>query len=387
MEHTEQDQLIKQAEEALLKAKVRLMYNIEWVFFSTVCMSLEHIITREVATAATDGKCVMYNPEFFLAQTQEQQVGLMLHEIMHVVFQHMFRRNDLEEKDYGKWNVAGDYVINLELVKSRAQLPEGALLDKKYADMTTEEVFAMLPDDPPEMNAPGFMEDIQGPAENATESEINEMQRTIDDILIQADMQAKAAKKAGSVPASVQRYLKELLNPIVPWQQVLKNFMTRAAKVDWTFRKPNRRYFPDHLLPSLSGEAVCDIAVMVDVSGSVGDHEFAVFLSEIKSVIKLMRPTKTTVVQFNSQIIQENILHTHQDLVHVDFRGGGGTRIDPVMDWAIENRPNVLIVITDGYYAPPTKKPKCPVLWVVFDNNSFEAPFGRHVPFSLPKVR
>jgi len=387
MEYIEADPLIEQAKEALLKAKIKLMSNTEWVFFSTVCMSLEHIISREVPTAATNGKYVMYNPEFFLAQSQEEQVGLMLHEVMHVVFQHMFRRKDLEEKEFCKWNIAGDYVINLELIESGAKLPEGALLDKKYKNMSTEEVFASLPANPPEMNAPGFMEDIQGPPANATESEIAEMQSTIDDILIQADMQAKASKQAGSVPASVQRYLKELLNPIVPWQLVLKNFMTKAAKVDWTFRKPNRRYFPDHILPSLSGKAVCDIAVMVDVSGSVGEHEFAVFLSEVRSVIKLMRPTKTTVVQFNTQIIQENVLHTHQDLLKVDFKGGGGTRIDPVMDWAIKNRPNVLIVITDGQYTPPTKKPKCPVLWVVFDNKEFETPFGRHIPFTVPKRR
>ena len=44
----EKQELIQKAETALTVAKINLMNNIELVFFSTVCMSLEHIITFDV---------------------------------------------------------------------------------------------------------------------------------------------------------------------------------------------------------------------------------------------------------------------------------------------------------------------------------------------------
>lgn len=388
MEYIQADEdQIKLAENELLRTKIQVMSRSEWVFFSTIIMSLHHYISTEVPTAATDGKNVMYNPTFFLNLTLDERIGLLLHEVMHVVFQHMFRREDMDPSLFRKWNVAGDYVINLELVNSKAILPKGALLDIKYQGMSTEEVFSSLPDDDPGMNEEGFMEDVLAPDENATASEIADMKKSIDDILLQADHAARTSNQAGTIPASIQRYLKDLLNPVVPWQKVLKNFMTKAAKIDYTFRKPNKRFFPDHLLPSLSGEDVCDIAVAVDVSGSVGAHEFNVFLSEVQAIIKGMRPTKTTFIQFDTRISAENVLRTHQDLLNVKFVGGGGTLIDPVMDWAVKNRPHVLIVFTDGYYTPPSIKPKSPVLWVVHDNKRFKAPFGRHIPFAVPKGR
>lgn len=384
----EKQELIQKAETALTVAKINLMNNIELVFFSTVCMSLEHIITFDVPTAATNGKYIKYNPNFFLECSKSERVGLILHEVLHVVFQHMSRRVEIDKSRYVDWNIAGDYVINYEISKINdpaVQLPAGALLDKNYANMTTEEVFAALPKREPGDIPGGFMNDVEGLPEDASPAEISKLQESIDNTLVQAQIQATQAGQSGSVPGNVRRYLEELMHPVVPWQKTLKRFITKSAKVEYSFRKPNRRFFPKHYLPSQVGEVMCDVAVAMDVSGSVTDHIGGVFLGETRGLINQVKPSKTTFIQFDTSIKEEYVLKNANDIHNVKFVGGGGTNITPVMEWAVQNNPHVLIVFTDGYYTEPAVKPKCPVLWVVYDNPKFKAPFGRHIPFVIPR--
>ena len=67
----------------------------------------------------------------------------------------------------------------------------------------------------------------------------------------------------------------------------------------------------------------------------------------------------------------------------VVFHGRGGTKIDPVMEWAKENKPDWLIVFTDGCFSAPTINPKVPVIWNIHGNKGWTAPFGKviHIEF------
>ena len=49
-------------EKKLLKAKIELMTKS--VFLSTINLSVKHIISNMVATAGTDCKQILYNPDF-----------------------------------------------------------------------------------------------------------------------------------------------------------------------------------------------------------------------------------------------------------------------------------------------------------------------------------
>ena len=115
-------------------------------FFGTLCLRLKPVETEEVPTAGTDGKHLYYNRKFFLNMSDQQRVGLLAHEVMHVVFMHMVR---LHERDHRLWNVAGDYVINLVVRDAGLHLPPTDLLDDKYAGMSTDEVYAELQKNPP----------------------------------------------------------------------------------------------------------------------------------------------------------------------------------------------------------------------------------------------
>ena len=60
-------------------------------------------------TAATDGKKVFVNKDFFLSLTSSQQNGLLLHEVLHMALLHIPRMGG---RDQHYWNVAADIVVN-----------------------------------------------------------------------------------------------------------------------------------------------------------------------------------------------------------------------------------------------------------------------------------
>ena len=106
----------KDAEEALSKAKVKLMIKPDCAFFATLILKTPvYWVTKdEIPTAATDGKNLFFNPEFFLGLAPEERIFLVLHEVMHNVYNHGTR---LGFRDHRTWNEAGDYVINDELIR------------------------------------------------------------------------------------------------------------------------------------------------------------------------------------------------------------------------------------------------------------------------------
>jgi predicted metal-dependent peptidase len=253
-------------------------------------------------------------------------------------------------------------------------------LDSKYRNMTVEEIYDCL--DPEDKVDPDW-EDIKEPD---TPQDAKDLGKHLDDVLVQATLASQAAKSApGSIPGELARYVDSLLNPTVPWNRLLNSFMTKMAKTEYTFRKPNRRFFPKYILPSQHSQAICDIAVGTDASGSVTDDQFHHFISETAAIIKGLRPQNLFFLQFTTRLLPMQTLKNLNDLRMVEFKGRGGTKIDPLMEWARENKPSVLIVFTDGHYTEPTINPKVPVIWLVNDNPGFTAPFGKHIEYKFEK--
>ena len=65
-------------------------------------------------TAATDGRHIFFNKEFFEALSVDQIKFVLAHEIMHNVFDHMGRRDGRHPRIF---NYAGDYCVNGQLVR------------------------------------------------------------------------------------------------------------------------------------------------------------------------------------------------------------------------------------------------------------------------------
>lgn len=363
-------------EEALNKTKIALMSKPDSAFFTTLAFSLIHEFGFQTQTACTNGKRILYNPEFFMSLTPEERVFLILHEAMHCAYLHMERKQD---RDARKFNIAADYVINLQLVDRGFKMPQCGLLDQKYRDMSTEEVYNALPKPPEGQSMPGFGEDLEEP-----EGPAEALAADIQDILVRAAIQSKLSNdKPGSIPGEIEIFLNRLLNPKLPWNRLLQKYLQTFSKNDYTFKKPNRRFFPQHILPSLYSQNLMNIAVAVDTSGSVSDEEFNRFVSETASIMNMMKPETITIVQFDTEIKSVDKVRNLRDLMNVSFSGRGGTRIEPVLEWANANKPQLLLVFTDGcfrFYGPESK---AKTLWLIHDNPNFQAPFGKVIHYEV----
>ena len=364
-------------DKALTKAKIAVMSARDSTFLSHCMLNMAHVFDETMPTAYTTGKVCGYNPEFFMRQSPAKRVGLVLHETCHPAFLD-FERQGTRCPDL--WNMACDYRINQFIIDAGFELPEEGCFNSKYKGWTAEQIYDDLVAQGKKPN-PRLM-DMKGMPTDPTE--LRDLKSEWDSILIQAAMASKmAGDKAGSIPGELERYIDSLLNPEVPWHRVLASFMNKMSKTDWTYRKPNKRYRPKYYLPSLYSEAVCNITVAVDTSGSVSKEQFEHFVSESAAIIRNLRPQELTFLQFDTRLQPEVVLRDLRDLPKVKFKGGGGTNINPVMEWAAEKKPSVLIVFTDGYYSAPKTNPKVPVLWVVNDNPGFQAPFGKHIKYTF----
>lgn len=357
---------------ALSKAKIQLMARPDSVFFTTLCFSLKTAFKEDIKTAATNGKSIYFNPQFFMDLTPDERVFLLLHETLHVAYLHMLRKGNF---DHQKWNIACDHVINLQLIERGFSMPKQGLADPIYTGMNAEQVYALLPENP----EPPPMDDLMSP-----EGDSEELSGEIQDSLIRAAMQSKMANESiGAIPGDIEIFLNKLLNPKLPWHRILKKEFNAFAKDDYSFQRPNRRFLPDHYLPSLYSKKLIDFAVAIDVSGSVSDADFNTFISETAAIIKQMKPDKVTVIQFDTELKSVDVVKNIRELKDITFTGRGGTRIDPVIAWVNENKVQLLLIFTDGYFRSPKTTTKVKTIWLIHENPKFTAPFGRVIHYDI----
>lgn len=386
MQYTEEQQLlIKKCKLALDKAKLALMLKPDTTFFTSVCFSLKQKINFEHSTAATDGLTIYYNPNFALSLTPAELIFLVLHETLHVALMHMIRGVG---KDHEVMNMAADHVINLMLIERGFTMPACGLADPRFTGMHTEQVYKILmAEKAAQMPLPfnAMAGDILPTPKDAKEEEV---QAQIENIIVQASIRsAQEGDKPGSIPGVLQILIDRLVDPKLPWQRILQKHLTVYAKDDYSWRKPNRRYFPEMHLPSLYSERLASLAIAVDTSGSVSNAEFQHMVSEIASIFKMMKPASITLIQFDTRVHTVTEVKSISGLLACKFTGRGGTMVQEVMEWAEKNQPQLLIVFTDGGFRHPhqtySKPAQKNTLWLIHNNPNFTAPFGKKMHYEI----
>jgi len=368
-------------QEALDKAKIGLIGRNNAVFLSTILFSLKTVENLNIPTACVDGITLEINPAWFLDMGPQQRVGLLAHECYHVAFMHMMRSEHLDAKRYNK---AADHVINLILIAAGYSLPDGGLCDEQYRGMDTDQVYRLLP---PTEETDNYDCDIKvagtdGKGDDTTDAVTLSVSNILTNAVVQSKMQGDAP---GTVPGECAIAYEKALNPKLPWEQLYRKYINAYVNNDHTFRKPNRRFFPDYHLPSMYSEGIDHFAYAIDASYSVSDDEFHTYLGEIDKSIKTLAPKKVTIVDFDTDIKSVHTLTEGQTTKECEFSGRGGTNINPVLNYFTENKPTVLVIFTDGYFDNNTPKVPYPIIWVIVDNPRFTAPYGNVIHYQTKR--
>jgi predicted metal-dependent peptidase len=353
----------KDAVYKLSKAKAQLI--VEQPFYAALLCNLPFVEDDTIPTLAVDGKNVYYNAEYVNTLTVNQLKFAEAHEVMHCVFKHLTRRGSRSPK---RWNVAGDYIINDMLVTDRVgEIHPDWLYNQQIvlAGKNTDGVYNLLPE-----------QSNDEPQDELRDAQAGERDDQDQQWTIRAVQAAQAAKMMGKMSLGAQRLIDQIVQPKMPWSELLRRFVSKRVRTDRSFSRPNRRFLSQGMyLPSLAGETLGEIAIAVDCSGSISEKVLNEFASEIAGIKNQMRPSKISVYYFDSSVSHQEE-YSPDDELNIRPHGGGGTAFSPVIEAinAKDTLPECCVFLTDLYCSDFGTPPDYPVLWV--SNGSSEAPWG-----------
>ena len=373
-------------EKRLSKAKTALV--LEHPFIGNIALNMPFILTEDIPTAATNGERVLFNPAFCGELSDEELKFLVAHECMHPMLEHPFRR---QERDIRKWNQAGDYVINQLLVDEKmGKMPEGGLFDTVIwhkGGGTTDGIYKILPKEGPSDDSNGGIGSVGNgggdPLDQCLDAEGGqaETEQKAAEWKVRVAQAAQAAKMMGKMSAGLERFVGTVLKAKIDWREVLKSFVEKCKDDTRSWARPNRRFLAQGLyLPTSSGEAIGELVVAVDCSGSIGQDELDQFAAEVLTIKEDSNPSCIHVIYFDHKVSHYEKF-TRDDELHIEPHGGGGTAFSPVFAYIEEHGidPIACVFLTDLYCDDYGDEPPYPVLWIATDKDKTDAPFGEVV--------
>jgi predicted metal-dependent peptidase len=390
--------------------KSRTTLLLDHPFFGTLLFRLGARPSPSVATMATDGVSLFYNPQFVDTLNAAELAGVLAHEVMHPALQHHTRRGD---RDQTRWNMACDYAINPILLDAGLALPKDVLIDNRFRGMSAERIYNLIEEDEKQEGSSGQSE--SQPGNGSGGSEDSSLQRDeagnephapstpggVGQVLdapepegesgnsvaeqarewqIAVEQAETVAKVAGKLPGGAVRAKEASQAARVDWRELLRRAWSDTIPADYSWTRPNRRHvWAGIYLPGITSEGVGEIAIAVDCSGSVSSRQLALFEAEVRSILAGQRPRLVHVLYFDAAVQKVETYQAGQP-VSLSPIGGGGTDFRPCFDWLNENGivPQTLVFLTDLCGRFPSEVPQYPVIWASTETR--RAPFGAVVP-------
>lgn len=350
--------------------KARAQLVIHYPFFATLVLSTEIRVAdslggQAVPTAATDGRVIVLNPKFLDTLNVVKTMFLLAHEVMHIAMHHALR---LRGRNPALWNIACDFAINHLLVEDGLEFIGGGYLDPEYSGSAEANYDKLLRNPPPKQEG-GIGPDLIDP--NLTEVEAQAVAQQVCAVVAQA---ATMARLQGKLSAGLERFVGDLLNAKIPWQDVLREFMmdTVAAEESWARR--NRRY--ETYMPSRFSTALDSVGVIVDTSGSIGGEELTTMLAEVRAIAETTCPAVMNIMCADARVLTDQTIEAGEEF-KVEVKGGGGTDMREPLAKMAEHDPRVVILLTDGYTPWPDCEPDYPL--IVCCTTDAPVPVGRVV--------
>ncbi|MCB5182212.1 vWA domain-containing protein [Streptomyces antimicrobicus] len=359
-------------------------------YLASALYALTVVPSSRVRTMGVDRHWRVYvSPEFVTATPVVELAGVWVHEVAHLLRDHHGRAGRLpaaDQRDHLRVNIAQDCEINDDLLQDGLALPEGRMEPGRFGLPAGGLFEGYLPAIPATPHAPDCGSGAHGtpaPWERGEDEgparvgpvEAEALRRTT------AQAMREHRRGRGRLPAGWQRWAEELLEPTVDWRQVLAGAVREAAAwaggaVDYTYRRPSRRTpaLRGVVLPSLR-RPLPRVAIVVDTSGSMGEDDLAAALGEVTGVLREVgvRGNRVAVLACDADV-QAVTRVTGAD--QVTLAGGGGTNMVVGIEaaLALPDRPNIVVVLTDGWTPWPAETPSCRLIAALIGADAPEPP-------------
>ena len=373
-------------------------------FFGNMATRLKIVDASEWCdTLATDGRHFYYNRDFINKLTPKKIEFGFAHEVLHCVFDHFGRTSLSHNRQLA--NIAQDFAVNQILVDEGIgeRITEIKICqDNKYRGMAWEEIYDKLWEQADKIPLDAFIKGLgemlddhleaDGPGDGDEEAEgkgkprlsKEDMQKIRDEIK-EAMINAASAAGAGNVPAGVERLIKKMTEPKMDWREYLRLNIQSIIRNDYSFSRPNRKSWQTGaILPGMINAETVDVAVFVDMSGSISDADGMAFLSEIKGIMDQYQDYRIELATFDTRVYGHTVItqDNSEDLLTYQLKGGGGTDFMACWEFMKEHdiQPKRIVMFTDGYAMGSWGDPDwAETLFIIKGNKTAVAPFGQTV--------
>ena len=391
-----------------------------YIFWGGVVAKMRIVIDKKsVPTAGAgfeNGAYVLYfNEDFYNNLPLSQRIGIIIHEALHVVLQHLHRQG---ERDQKLFNYAADMALNQEI--ERDMLPDGAIYPDSFKDpegqsypdgKTAEFYYNLLKEeqknqeqekgeqenqddqDGEDQDGEGEGEGQEGQGsgfqpsngnpdltkgseegtfddhskwEEMSEDDIEQGKQVMEKILENA-----MEKSRGNAPGFMNQVM-ELWRkkPVISWKKVLKRYLSsRVGYKENTIKKRDRRQqHRKDLKGKRSRTNAPEVIVAIDTSGSMSDEEIANGLVEINEVCRL---TKANLKLLQVDTVIQGLEEYDPKKKTFTRKGCGGTYMGAAAEYLTTEKIHcdVLVFISDMYIEDIASDKnwqayKSPVLWL-----------------------
>lgn len=339
--------------------------NFYGYFLFQTSREIKFDISSPTAINFKGAKYVIYfNPIIFLNLNMKQMESTIKHEILHIVSMHLVRAKEVKDK-YSKLaiNMAMDIVVNkyLNNLPPYATTLEQINLNyslnlepyesfEYYVEKIQTELDLQEKDEHGQEHDSNKNENIETQYSLEKTHDIWEDSNDIDEKTLKEFTEKFInSSQKGKIPDYLEGMISSLKNSRgeLPWNLYLKKLMgTVESNKKKTITRRNRRQ-PNRL--DLRGELrghKAEIAVALDISGSISDEEFKQAIKEVLNIVKNYNH-EITIIECDNEIRRVYKVKSINDIKdRINVRGG--TKFTPVFEYANNKKINLLVYFTDG---------------------------------------
>jgi predicted metal-dependent peptidase len=371
-------------------------------FFGTLAMKMKWVEDPTAHKMWTDMVNMGYNPEWAKTASHDELMARIAEITMHNSNGHSWRRSGRDQKD---WNIACDRALWNFLNNAGFALPDDVHYDPSDLGQSAEKIYAKIhkpkqpsgeqpppppvcPGGEPGEQPPGDQDPQDGDGDGGgndpgSAGEVRDAPTKEQEDQLRTDWQiatvqaAQQAKSRGQLPGGLEDLLESITHPAVDWKAALRKFMQQAAKNDFSWRRPNRRYVAQGIyLPEIHSESMPPVLIGIDTSSSISKEELDAFATELTAIMRECQPEKTHVAYCNTDVHKTEEFDPDED-IKFGRLARGGTDMRAIVTWAEEQDIEfaACIIFTDMETPFPESAPSFPLMWAT-KARGIEAPCG-----------
>lgn len=333
---------------------------------------------------------MIYNPEWLDSLEESEAYGRVLHEILHLILMHSFRRGT---RDPLVWAMAGDLAVNehiskgmhwedvLTVEKANRILAVG-MEPFKTADYYYDQLLEAAPPSTlpfsihrnrmllhfPDEKELGVniesQEDLSELNMKAAQSKLEEITRQA---VAEGEVTPRLMGQMGGIYASAR----------VNWRNILKQFMTGKGRTQShkTVKRVSKR-FDD--MPGNKRHKGLEALVAIDESGSINDEDVLNFYKELRGLKRVVK-ADLMVTRFDTDCTRPVLLERY--LRSADRAKNGGTDFRSVFNLADSLNARIVLIFTDGEGIMP-ESVRQNALWLLTKKTDIPPNLGTTVSYT-----